>query len=124
MSGGVVGTRKMKVNARYIRGFICPDFAEIAAALSNKNESKEIDMSKEELPGIAGVQRPVSGRVRDRVVPARMVRAKVEIVIDDSGGYLLPSTGSVGTGGLLAAGTALLAGAVLVLVSGVRKRRR
>lgn len=50
MSGGVVGTRNMKVNARYIRGFICPDFAAIAAELSGKNESEEIEnMSKEEL---------------------------------------------------------------------------
>ena len=52
MSGGVVGTRKMKVNARYIRGFICPDFAAIAAALSSKNESEEIDMSREELKAL------------------------------------------------------------------------
>lgn len=50
MSGGVVGTRTMKVNARYIRGFICPDFAAIAAELSAKKESEEIEsMSKEEL---------------------------------------------------------------------------
>jgi len=33
MSGGKVGTRKMKVNGRYIRGFICPDFAAIARKL-------------------------------------------------------------------------------------------
>ena len=53
MSGGVVGTRTMKVNARYIRGFICPDFAAIAAALSAKNESEEIEnMSKEELKNL------------------------------------------------------------------------
>ena len=50
MSGGVVGTRKVKVNGRYIRGFICPNFAAIAAELSGKNESEEIEnMSKEEL---------------------------------------------------------------------------
>lgn len=30
MSGGKVGTRKMQVNGRYIRGFICPDFGAIA----------------------------------------------------------------------------------------------
>ena len=50
MSGGVVGTRKMKVNGRYIRGFICPPFAWIAAVLSEKNKNEEIEnMSKEEL---------------------------------------------------------------------------
>lgn len=30
MSGGKVGKRTMAINGRYIRGFICPDFAEIA----------------------------------------------------------------------------------------------
>lgn len=34
MSGGKVGTREMEVNGRYIRGFICPDFAAAAKALS------------------------------------------------------------------------------------------
>ena len=33
MTGGKVGTRKMKVNGRYIHGFICPDFAAIAKKL-------------------------------------------------------------------------------------------
>lgn len=33
MSGGKVGTRTMKVNGRYIRGFICPKYAEIVKAL-------------------------------------------------------------------------------------------
>ena len=36
MSGGVVGKRELEVNARYIRGFICPDFAVAARALSGK----------------------------------------------------------------------------------------
>ncbi len=53
MSGGVVGTRNVKVNARYIRGFICPDFAAIAAELSGKHEREEIEnMSKEELKAL------------------------------------------------------------------------
>lgn len=34
MSGGVVGTRAMQINGRYIRGFIAPDFAAIARELS------------------------------------------------------------------------------------------
>lgn len=33
MSGGKVGTRSMRVNGRYIRGFICPKYAEIVKAL-------------------------------------------------------------------------------------------
>ena len=34
INGGRVGRRNMQVNGRYIRGFICPDFRAIAAALS------------------------------------------------------------------------------------------
>ena len=49
MSGGVVGTRKVKVNARYIRGFICPDFAAIAAALSGENKEREITVDEKKL---------------------------------------------------------------------------
>lgn len=33
MSGGKVGKRTMAINGRYIRGFICPDFAAIAAKM-------------------------------------------------------------------------------------------
>ncbi len=33
MSGGKVGKRTLKINGRYIRGFICPDFAAIAKKL-------------------------------------------------------------------------------------------
>lgn len=33
MSGGKVGKRTMQVNGKYIRGYICPNFAEIAAKL-------------------------------------------------------------------------------------------
>lgn len=38
MSGGKVGKRTMAVNGRYIRGFICPDFAAIARKLSEPAE--------------------------------------------------------------------------------------
>lgn len=34
MTGGVVGKRSLQVNARYIRGFICPDFAAAARYLT------------------------------------------------------------------------------------------
>lgn len=41
MSGGVVGTRPLQVNARYIRGFICPDFAAIAKKLGSTEPAKK-----------------------------------------------------------------------------------
>lgn len=39
MSGGKVGTRTMAINGRYIRGFICPDFAAIAKKLGGTDSS-------------------------------------------------------------------------------------
>ena len=39
MSGGKVGKRTMAINGRYIRGFICPDFAEIAAKMGGTNQT-------------------------------------------------------------------------------------
>lgn len=35
MSGGKVGTRAMQVNGKYIRGYICPDYAAIARTLGD-----------------------------------------------------------------------------------------
>ena len=40
MSGGVVGRRDLKVNGRYIRGFICPNYASKA---TGKNPAKSVD---------------------------------------------------------------------------------
>ena len=33
MSGGKIGTRSLRINGRYIRGYICPNYAAIAAAI-------------------------------------------------------------------------------------------
>ena len=46
MSGGKVGQRSMAVNGRYIRGFICPDYAAIAKILSLKEDE---EMTGEEI---------------------------------------------------------------------------
>ena len=48
-SGGRVVKRVMNVNGRYIRGFICPDYAKIAAIMSGDEEDddmKEADVKK------------------------------------------------------------------------------
>lgn len=37
MSGGIVGEREVKINGRYIRGFIAPDFAAIAAKMGGSS---------------------------------------------------------------------------------------
>jgi len=41
INGGKVGRRNMQVNGRYIRGFICPDFAAIAAELGGEDAPKK-----------------------------------------------------------------------------------
>lgn len=41
ISGGTVGKRTMMVNGRYIRGYICPKYAEIAKALTPPETLKE-----------------------------------------------------------------------------------
>lgn len=40
-SGGKIGTRQMIVNGRYIRGYVCPDYKAIAAALSASSWARE-----------------------------------------------------------------------------------
>ena len=45
-AGGRIGTRSMAVNGRYIRGFICPKYGEIAGALSEKEDE---EMTGEEI---------------------------------------------------------------------------
>lgn len=47
INGGKVGRRTMQVNGKYIRGFICPDYAAIAKAMSGGEEPE--DMSKEDI---------------------------------------------------------------------------
>ena len=41
MSGGKVGTRALQVNAKYIRGYICPDFAEIARKMGDTGAAED-----------------------------------------------------------------------------------
>lgn len=41
MSGGKVGTRALQVNAKYIRGYICPNFAAIAKKLGDTGAAEE-----------------------------------------------------------------------------------
>jgi len=40
-TGGKVGTRRIAVNGRYIRGYICPDYKAIAASLSASSWARD-----------------------------------------------------------------------------------
>ena len=42
MSGGKIGKRTMTVNGRYIRGYICPDYAKIAADETKREEEEAV----------------------------------------------------------------------------------
>lgn len=53
MSGGKVGKRTMAINGRYIRGFICPDFAAIAKKMGGTTTGTT--------PGTTGASSAVQG---------------------------------------------------------------
>ena len=57
INNGKVGRRSMQVNGRYIRGFICPDFAAIAAELSGEDApGKSVEeLAQEVNDGVWGV---------------------------------------------------------------------
>ena len=57
INNGYVGRRNMQVNGRYIRGFICPDFAAIAAELSGEDApGKSVEeLAQEVNDGVWGV---------------------------------------------------------------------
>ena len=57
MSGGKVGKRPMAVNGKYIRGFICPDFAAIAKKIS----AAEAPTAPQETPQIVTSHTVVAG---------------------------------------------------------------
>ena len=50
MSGGRIGTRSMQVNGKYIRGFICPDFAAAARAIGGSYEPAKPEPKPEPKP--------------------------------------------------------------------------
>ena len=49
INGGRIGTRSMQVNGRYIRGFVCPDYDAIAAAIGGSEEEDPAPEPKEDI---------------------------------------------------------------------------
>lgn len=88
ISGGTVGKRTMIVNERYIRGYICPKYAEIAAAITPKEEVKPVaqdpwyikngELAEAKALGITDGTRPDAPATRAEV--AAMVLRAVKIV--------------------------------------------
>lgn len=58
MSGGKIGTRAMAVNGKYIRGFICPDYASIAKKLTASTVSTDTVVSIEKLAKLGVIKSP------------------------------------------------------------------
>lgn len=82
INGGKVGRRPMQVNGRYIRGFICPDYAAIAKAMSGGEEPE--DMSKEE------IQKMIDAAKAEAVKAANEATdAKIKKALDDTLGPLI-----------------------------------
>ena len=85
ISGGTVGKRTMMVNGRYIRGYICPKYAEIAKALTPPEAPKDEpwyikngELAEAKALGITDGTRPDAPATRAEV--AAMVLRAVMIV--------------------------------------------
>ena len=70
MSGGRVGVRTMLVNAKFIRGFITPDYAAIAKAMSGGEEEpdmKEAEVKKYVASEIAKAIKAINGSTDNKI---------------------------------------------------------
>jgi len=86
ISGGRVGKRTMLVDAKFIRGFICPDYAAIAKAMSGGED--EVDMKESEVKKLIeeAEKRAYSAAVKQAVLETD---AKIKKAVDDALGPLI-----------------------------------
>ena len=88
MSGGKVDKRDVPINWKYLRGFICPKYAEIAAVISPKEEVKPVaqdpwyitngELAEAKALGITDGTRPDAPATRAEV--AAMVLRAIKIM--------------------------------------------
>lgn len=84
MSGGRVGVRTILVNAKFIRGFIAPDYAAIAKAMSGGEE--EDDMKEAEVKAL----------IAEAVKAANdAAEAKIKKALDDALGPMIGDFGEI-----------------------------
>lgn len=88
MSGGRVGVRTMLVNGKYIRGFICPDYAAIAKAVSGGEEEDE--MKEAEVKALIEKAKAEALKAANEAADA-----KIKAAIDDALGPLIGDYGEI-----------------------------
>lgn len=81
MSGGRTGRRTMHVNGKYIRGFIAPNFAKIAAAISGEEED---DMKEAEVKKLIEAAKAEAVKAANEATDAKIRKA-----LDDALGPLI-----------------------------------
>ena len=64
INGGKVGRRTMQVNGKYIRGFICPDYAAIAKAMSGGEEESD-EMKEAEVKKLIAARKPTRAEIME-----------------------------------------------------------
>lgn len=92
MTGGKVGVRTMKVNGRYIRGFICPRYAEIAKALDASASATVPSASPVPSTSTASLSKEV--KAKDAASSFSKALAGAYIVTAASGLYLRDGAGA------------------------------
>ena len=93
ISGGRVGMRTVLVNGKNIRGFICPDYAAIAKAMSGGEEDKG-EMTKEEIQAM--IDKAVSAGVTKAVKTANLnADNKITKALDDALGPMIGDYGEI-----------------------------
>ena len=88
MSGGRVGVRTMMVNGKYIRGFICPDYAAIAKAMSGGEEEDE--MKEAEVKALIEKAKAEALKTANEAADA-----KIKAALDDALGPLIGDYGGI-----------------------------
>lgn len=82
INGGKVGRRTVQVNGKYIRGFICPDYAAIAKAMSGGEEPE--DMSREDILKMIDAAKAEAVKAANEAADAKIKKA-----LDDTLGPLI-----------------------------------
>ena len=85
INGGKVGRRPMQVNGRYIRGFIAPDYAAIAKAMSGgeEDEMKEAEVKKLIAEAVKEVNAEIDRKVKGISFPAPSKKQVLNALSDE-----------------------------------------
>ncbi len=105
MNGGKVGTRTMAVNGKYIRGYICPDYATIAKKLTASAVSADTAAAIKKLAKLGVINSPeywINAAASGKVKYLEILLAKAAEKITEAG--TRTATPEDGVAALVAAG--------------------